>query len=231
MVRKILTLGFIFLRINNQRMTFLKYLFTKAFLKQLLFAVLALIILSFLILWWLRGTTNHGQKIEVPNLAKMSLDDVEDILDENDLRFEILDSANYNPDFPKYSVIEQIPKAGKFVKQDRKIYLYLNPSGYRKVIVPEVVGKTRRQAEPTLLAMGFKIGKISYRPYIAKDELLEMRYKGEKIEPGTELQITSVVDLILGDGSGSLRQDIDGAGENTSDGEEPGMEIEDDGGN
>lgn len=231
MVRKILTLGFIFLRINNQRMTFFKYLFTKAFLKQLLYAVLALIILSFLILWWLRGTTNHGQKIVVPNLAKMSLDDVEDLLDENDLRFEILDSANYNPDFPKYSVIEQIPKAGKFVKEDRKIYLYLNPSGYRKVIVPEVVGKTRRQAEPTLLAMGFKIGKISYRPYIAKDELLEMRYKGEELEPGTELQIMSVIDLILGDGSGSLRQETDGEGESASEGEEPGLEIEDDGGN
>lgn len=231
MVRKILTLGFIFLRINNQRMTFFKYLFTKAFLKQLLYAVLALIILSFLILWWLRGTTNHGQKIVVPNLAKMSLDDVEDLLDENDLRFEILDSANYNPDFPKYSVIEQIPKAGKFVKEDRKIYLYLNPSGYRKVIVPEVVGKTRRQAEPTLLAMGFKIGKISYRPYIAKDELLEMRYKGEELEPGTELQIMSVIDLILGDGSGSLRQGTDGESESASEGEEPGLEIEDDGGN
>jgi beta-lactam-binding protein with PASTA domain len=139
----------------------------------------------------------------------MSLDDVEDILDESNLRFEILDSANYNPDFPKYSVIEQIPKSGKFVKEDRKIYLYLNPSGYRKVIVPEVVGKTRRQAEPTLLAMGFKIGKISYRPDIAKDELLEMRYNGEKLDPGSELQITSVIDLILGDGSGSLRQEVE----------------------
>lgn len=231
MVRKILTLGFIFLRINNQRMTFLKYLFTKAFLKQLLYAILALIILSFLILWWLRGTTNHGQKIEVPNLAKMSLDDVEDILDENDLRFEILDSANYNPDFPKYSVIEQIPKAGKFVKEDRKIYLYLNPSGYRKVTVPEVVGKTRRQAEPTLLAMGFKIGKVSYRPYIAKDELLEMRYNGEKLEPGVELQITSVIDLVLGDGSGSLRQGADGDSEGLENGEDALPEVEEDGGN
>lgn len=188
-------------------MTFLKFLFTKVFLKQLVMAVLAMIIMSFLILWWLRATTNHNQKIEVPDLAKMSLDDVEDTLDELDLRYEILDSANFNPGFPKYSVIEQIPAAGKFVKEDRKIYLTLNPSGYRKVRIPPVVGKTRRQAEPTLLATGFKIGKVSYRPYIAKDEVLELRYKGEKVEPGTELQKTSVIDLILGDGSGSLRRD------------------------
>jgi eukaryotic-like serine/threonine-protein kinase len=104
-------------------MTFFKYLFTKAFLRQLLYAGLALIILTFILLWWLRITTNHNQKIEVPNLAKMSLDKVEDQLEELDLRYEILDSANYNPDYPKFSVIEQIPKAGKFVKENRKIYI------------------------------------------------------------------------------------------------------------
>jgi len=181
-------------------MTFFRYLFTKAFLKQLLFAILALIVLTFLALWWLRSTTNHNQKIEVPSLSKLSLDKVEEQLDELDLRYEILDSANYNPEYPRYSVIEQIPKAGKFVKEDRKIYLTLNPSGYRKIAVPDVLGKTGRQAEPTLLAMGFSIGEVSTRPHIS-DQVLEMRYKGEKLAPGTEIPKTSTIDLIVGDGS------------------------------
>ncbi|MCB0452057.1 MAG: PASTA domain-containing protein [Aequorivita sp.] len=181
-------------------MTFLQFVFSKAFLKQLLLAIVALLVLAFLILWWLRISTNHNEKIEVPNLAKMSLDKVEEKLDEMDLRYEILDSANYNPDYPKYSVIEQIPKPGKFVKENRKLYLTLNPSGYRKVEVPDILGRTRRQAEPTLLAMGFEIGKISYRPHIS-DNVLEMRYKGEKLDPGTPLQKTSVIDLIVGDES------------------------------
>lgn len=181
-------------------MTFFQFIFTKAFLKQLLLAFVAILVLGFLILWWLRVTTNHNEKIEVPNLSKMSLDKVEDKLDEMDLRYEILDSANYNPDFPKYSVIEQIPKPGKFVKENRKLYLTLNPSGYRKVEVPDVLGRTRRQAEPTLLAMGFKVGKISYRPHIS-DNVLEMRHNGEKLDPGTPIQKTSVIDLIVGDQS------------------------------
>ncbi|PVW16980.1 PASTA domain-containing protein [Marixanthomonas spongiae] len=190
-------------------MTFFRFLFTKSFLKQLLLAILALIVLSFLAMWWLKATTNHGQKIEVPSLGKLSLDVVEDKLNELDLRYEILDSANYNPDFPKYSVIEQIPKAGKFVKENRKIYLYLNPSGYRKIEVPNVIGRTRRQAEPTLLAMGFKIGKISYRPDIS-DQVKEMRYKGEKLEPGTKIQKTAVIDLIVGDESlNRVHDDLD----------------------
>src|SRR5690554_4718713 len=181
-------------------MTFFRFMFTRTCLKQVIIAFLAIVVLGFIILWWLRITTNHNEKIPVPDLAKMTLDKVEKKLDEMDLRYEILDSANYNPKYPKYSVIDQIPKPGKFVKENRKLYLTLNPSGYSKIEVPNVVGRTRRQAEPTLLAMGFEIGTISHRPHIS-DNVLEMRYNGEKLEPGTPIQKTSVIDLIVGDQS------------------------------
>ena len=189
-------------------MTFIKFLFTKVFLKQLSIAIIALLGLAFVILFWLKFTTNHDQKIEVPSLAKMSLNIATDKLNELDLRFEILDSSNYNPDFPKYSVIEQIPKAGAFVKENRKIYLTLNRSGYVFLKIPEVAGKTRRQAEPTLISMGFEIGKITYKSYIALDEVLEMSHKGKKLNPGDEIQKTSVIDLVLGDGEGGLKTQL-----------------------
>lgn len=197
------------MQINIKFMTFIKFLFTKTFLKQLLIAIIALGVLIFLILSWLDSSTNHDQKIRVPSLAKMSLDNVDTKLGEINLRFEILDSSNYNPDFPKYSVIEQIPKAGEYVKENRKIYLTLNRSGYPFIIIPEVVGRTRRQAEPTLIAMGFKIGKITYMPYIAEDEVLEIKNRGKKINPGDELQKTEVIDLVLGDGEGNLKRNIE----------------------
>ncbi|EDM43881.1 hypothetical protein SCB49_09825 [unidentified eubacterium SCB49] len=186
-------------------MNFFKFLFSKTFVKQLLFAIVTLVILVFLLMLWLKSTTNHGETIEVPNLAKMELDKVESTLDDIDLRYEVMDSANYNPDYPSYSVIEQVPKAGKFVKENRKIYLALNPSGYAKIPVPNVVGITKRQGEPTLLATGFKIGKISTRKNIAEDQILELRYKGKVLKPGTKLSKTSVIDLVIGDGSGSYR--------------------------
>ncbi|WP_432411519.1 PASTA domain-containing protein [Rasiella sp. SM2506] len=212
-------------------MSFFKYIFSKAFIKQLLLIIVGLIVLSFVVLWWLKSTTNHGQQIEVPDLAKLTLTDVENVLDENDLRYEILDSANYNPEYPRFSVIEQIPKAGKFVKEDRKIYLTLNPSGYRKVKIPNVVGKTRRQAEPTLLAMGFKIGKVTTKPHMS-DQVLEIRHGGSKIDPDTELEITSVLDLIVGDESLSRinrnNEDSENDSETTNDNNEA---PEDDGGN
>ncbi|MDG1328675.1 MAG: PASTA domain-containing protein [Flavobacteriaceae bacterium] len=190
-------------------MTFIKFLFTKVFLKQLSIAIIALLGLVFIVLFWLKFTTNHNQKIEVPNLAKMSLDTAENKLIELDLRLEVIDSSNYNPDFPKYSVIEQIPKAGEFVKENRKIYLTLNRSGYVYLKIPEVVGKTRRQAEPTLISMGFEIGTITYKSYIALDEVLELNYKGKKLKSGEKIQKTSVIDLVLGDGEGGLKTQLE----------------------
>lgn len=183
-------------------MNFIKFIISKTFVKQLLIAIIVLLVLIFLTTLWLRGTTNHGQQIEVPNLSKMSLDKVEEKLDELDLRYEVMDSANYNPNYPRHSVIEQVPKAGKMVKENRKIYLALNPSGYAKIKVPNVLGITRRQAEPTLLASGFKIGKITERKDIS-DNVMEMKYKGKKLKPGTTLEKTAVIDLVVGDKSGS----------------------------
>lgn len=188
-------------------MSFLKFLFTKTFLKQLGYAVLVLFGLSLIFLWWLRFSTNHGQQIEVPNLAKMTLEQAEEALDDLDLKLEVMDTTNYNPEFPYKTVIEQIPKAGKYVKEDRKIYLSINRSGYPMIEVPPVVGKTMRQAEPTLKAVGFEIGKINYRKYIAKDEVLEISFEGKKINPGDKIQKTSVIDLVLGDGKGGLNRE------------------------
>lgn len=188
-------------------MGFFRFIFSKTFLIQLVLAGIVLVILAFLAMQWLDYSTNQDQRIEVPDLAKMNLDIVEDRLDELNLDFEILDSANFNPDFPRYSVIEQAPAPGKFVKEDRKIYLTLNPSGYRKVEIPEnLIRKTRRQVEPTLRSLGFEIGDVSYKPDIAEDAVLEIRHKGKLVEAGEKLMKTSVLDLVLGDGSGRYRE-------------------------
>ena len=201
-----------------------RFIFSKTFVIQIVLAIVVLVVLSFLTMQWLDYSTNQDQRIEVPDLAKMNLDNVEDRLEELELDFEILDSANFNPDFPRYSVIDQVPAPGKLVKEDRKIYLTLNPSGYRKIEVPNnLVRKTRRQVEPTLRSLGFEIGEISYKPDIAEDAVLELRHKGKLIEPKEKLMKTSKIDLVLGDGSGRYR----GADEDTLDVEnEPESEVD-----
>ena len=182
-------------------MSLIKFLTSKVFLKQLGLALVALIVLSFFMLKWLKVSTNHGQFIKVPQLQGKTLDVVEIELDDNDLEMVVQDSANYNPNYPRFSVIEQQPEAGSLVKENRKIYLTLNPSGYRKVAVPKILRRTIRQAKPTLEALGFQVGKITYADDIGKDEVLAMRHKGNRITPGTMLPKTSKIDLVLGNGN------------------------------
>lgn len=201
-------------------MGFFKFIFSKAFIKQLLLALLVLILLVFGLLYWLRASTNHDQRIAVPDLSKMSLGLVQQELENADLNYVVIDSSNYNPDYPTYSVIEQNPAAGKFVKEGRKIYLVLNPSGYRKIEIPQLVGRTQRQVEPTLLALGFKIGKIDYRDHISSDEVLELRHDGKTLKVGDALRKTSVIDLVVGNGKGSYRTSGDAAQDVINDAEE-----------
>lgn len=181
-------------------MSIIKFLGSKVFLKQIVLAICATVVLAFLILSWLKATTNHGEFIQVPNLKGKSLETTNIELKDLKLRMEIQDSANYNPNYPKFAVIEQYPLAGESVKEDRKIYLILNPSGYRKVQIPDVVRRTFRQAKPTLESVGFVIGTITYVNDIGKDEVLEMSHKGSKLREGDLLPLTSKIDLVLGNG-------------------------------
>ena len=179
-----------------------KFISSKIFLIQLVIAIALTVIIGFIVLQWLDSTTNHDQRIAVPNLAKMSIDEAKEVLANKDLRLKVReDSANFNPDYPRYSVIDQDPKGGSTVKENRKIYVTLNPSGYQKIEVPDVIHQTRRQAEPMLIASGFKIGTVTYKPDMS-DQVLELRYKGKEIKPGIMLEKTSTIDLIVGDNGG-----------------------------
>ena len=181
-------------------MSLVQFLKSKAFFKQLGLAIVALIVIVFLMKQWLKSTTNHGEFIKVPDLKGKTLETVEIELDDNDLVMEIQDSANYNPKYPKYSVIEQYPRAGTQVKENRKIYLTLNPSGYRKVAVPNIVRRTFRQAKPTLETLGFEVGKVTYIDDIGKDEVIAIKHEGNTIKAGELLPLTSKIDVVLGNG-------------------------------
>ncbi|WP_299337125.1 PASTA domain-containing protein [uncultured Psychroserpens sp.] len=181
-------------------MSLVQFLKSKTFFKQLALAAVALVLIIFFTMQWLNSTTNHGEFIKVPNLKGKTLETVQIELDDNDLVMEIQDSANYNPKYPKYSVIEQYPKAGTQVKENRKIYLTLNPSGYRKVAVPNIVRRTFRQAKPTLETLGFVVGDVTYVDDIGKEEVIAIKHKGKTIKAGVLLPLTSKIDVVLGNG-------------------------------
>ncbi|WP_321828070.1 PASTA domain-containing protein [Maribacter dokdonensis] len=180
---------------------FFNFLKSKTFLIQLGLAVLVLIITIFLVLRYLNSTTNHGEFVEVPDFSKKSVMEMRKSIEEAGLRYEVLDSANYNPDYPRFSIIEQNPMAGSKVKENRKVYFTVNPSGYKKVTVPQIIQVTKRNASSMLKAVGLDVQRVTYIDELGKDMVYRIKFKGKDIKPGDKLPKTSKIELICGNGS------------------------------
>ena len=152
--------------------------------------------------------TNAGKTVESladvsPEHAEMERyfsEQVEEKLDALNLDYVLLDSVDYKKDFPKHSVVEQDPVAGSKVKEDRKIYIKINSSGFTTVRIPNLIEKTYRQALPTLNAIGLQEGEITYVPYLGKDMVLKMMMNGLELRAGAKILKDSKIDLVLGDG-------------------------------
>ncbi|NHF60751.1 PASTA domain-containing protein [Flavobacteriaceae bacterium TP-CH-4] len=187
---------------------FLNFLKSKTFLIQLALAVVVLIVLVFLSLQWLKSSTNHGEFVEVPDFSKLSVPDMRTAVEAAGLRYEVLDSANFNPDYPRFSIIDQNPPAGNKVKRNRKIYLTVNPSGYKKVTVPNIEQVTKRNATSMLRAVGLDVQRTTYIDELGKDMVYYIKFKGKRIKPGDKIPKTSKVELVCGNGNRTQRSQI-----------------------
>ena len=192
-------------------MSLRKYLSSRVFIVQVLIAVAIVIAVAYLFMHWLTFTTDHGNEISVPDLRKLTEEQVQTKLDELDLDYELLDSVDYRSDFPQFSVVEQDPSPGTKVKVGRKIYIKVNTSGFSSVQIPNLIEKTYREAVPTLRALGLDEGTITYVPNLGKDMVLEMRFKGRNLKVGDRVLKSSKIDLVLGDGKMSYQEEENAA--------------------
>jgi beta-lactam-binding protein with PASTA domain len=181
-------------------MSLRNYLTSRVFFGQVAAAFGIIAVLAYFFIHWLTYTTDHGHEITVPNLARLTEEQVETKLDELDLDYVLLDSVEYNKNFPKFSVVEQDPLPGAKVKVGRKVYIKINASGFSSIKIPDLIQKTYREAVPTLRALGLEEGTITYIPNLGKDMVLEMRLNGRNLKAGDKVLKSSKIDLVLGDG-------------------------------
>ena len=97
--------------------------------------------------------------------------------------------------------MEQDPPAGSKVKENRKIYFTVNPSGYKKVTVPNIIQVTQRNAASMLRAVGLDVQRVTYIDELGKDMVYNMKHKGKYVKPGDKLPKTSKIELICGNGT------------------------------
>lgn len=181
--------------------TFKDFLKSKVFFKQLIKALGITVITVLVLMQILRLITRHGNSITVPNLIGMELVEAQQLIEQNKLNIKVMDSSKYDPSFPKFAILEQSPKAFKEVKSKRKIYVSINPSGYAKVKIPDIIQITMRNAISKLNAVGLQVDTISYIPALGKDMVYAIKFKGDSISVGSELARMSKIELVCGDGT------------------------------
>ena len=190
-------------------MIFFKFLFSKTFLKNLLAAIVLTVVIVFGVKLFLGLYTHHNEYHVVPDLTKKSYEEAKQILESRKMNLVVIDTVDYNPKYPRYSIIEQNPKKNDKVKIGRKIYVKINSDAYANVTIPNIIGKTERQAKTLIVSSGFKTGKISTRPYFAEIVLYAFHQK-DTLKNGDKIPKTSTIDLIIGDG----KRAIDGKSSN-----------------
>ena len=181
-------------------MNLIKFLLSSVFFKNIFYIIILTIIVVFGVFFGLDFATQHNKYVKVPELFGLNISKAIETLKNKSLNIKILDSAKFNPNYPPSTVLEQFPNPNNEVKKGRKIYLTLNPVGYKKMKVPNLIQITLRNAETLLNAVGFELGELIYKDNIGKDMVLEMRHEGKKIEPGHTLPQRKKIDLVLGNG-------------------------------
>ena len=159
-----------------------------------------LIFLVFALLIFLNVFTRNNQSIEVPNLVGKSIDQFDKKLSEIELKYMIVDSANFNPNYDIGSVLDQEPNAGSKVKKGRKVYLTLNSSDFKDVKLPKINGLTLRQARNVIESLGFTFGEIEYVDDIAYNVVISISSDSLILNEGDFLKKTSTIDFKLGNG-------------------------------
>ncbi len=169
------------------------------------------IVLSIFIMWFtlkaLDIYTMHGQSIDVPDFKGKLVSELEDYSSDYDVTYEIIDSI-YDSNLPKGSVIMQDPAAGTKVKDGRRIYLTVVAMKQEMVQMPDLLDLTLRQASAMLETYGLFVGKLKYVPDIARNAVLQQKFKGEKIEEGTQIAKGSKIDLVLGQGEDNEKVEV-----------------------
>ena len=169
--------------------------------KRFYIHVFILIFLGLGIIWGtiysLKDFTRHGEEIVVPDFSGLLFSELQEDPSYKNFRFAIIDSV-YDLDREKGSVVSQNPKAESKVKSGRNIYITIVAFSPEVVEMPELVGRSLREAQSLIETYGLKITKLSYRADIARNAVLEQLYKGEDIEEGQIIEKGSGIELVLG---------------------------------
>jgi len=188
-------------------MTLKEFFKSKTFKLNAIAAIGITILLIVVNMIALRFYTNHGDSVTIPDLKGKTSQEVTSILDKLDLRVQIRDSV-YSREVAPGTVLDQFPKPGMKVKQNRNIQITLSAISQVKIPMPQLTDISYRQAINLIESSGLIAGKIEYKVSEFPNLVLEQKIDGRNVRVGEMTPKGSVVDLVLGSDSNGETSEV-----------------------
>jgi beta-lactam-binding protein with PASTA domain len=100
------------------------------------------------------------------------------------------------------TIIYQTPGPNANVKTNRPVYIIINSRNVHQVAVPEINDVSYRQADAMLQSIGLTVANVEYSPSEYKDLVIDIKFHGRSILPGTRIPEGSSLVLVVGSGLG-----------------------------
>ena len=176
----------------------------KDVIRQLFFFGMSGVIVLLLFFYvYLPFSTNHGEAITVPDVYGIPMDQLDEVLINRNLRYEINSDSGYNSALAPLTVLKQFPLPNSKVKENRKVYITLNALDAPLVNMPDLTNGSLKNALMILTTNDLKFGTSQYVPDLAFNAVLIKKFEGAEIKPGKKIPKGSIIDLIIGDGYGN----------------------------
>ena len=170
---------------------------------NILTSIILIVVVCYIVFWRLDVYTHHGEAVEVPDLSGLYVEEAELLLKDCNLGYEIIDSV-YIRNKKGGEIAEQSPMAGTKVKKSRKVYITVNSKQRKMVMVPNLVGESRRKAQSNLKTLGFNVDSVRYEPYEFNDEVLSLMWGDSVLTTGVRVPDGSQIILVVGQNDMSI---------------------------
>ena len=182
----------------------MKSIFKKIFTLPVYIHLLAVIVLSFFVVYtvlkFIDSYTNHNQAVLVPDIRNLQIEDAAPVLEQKLLRYTIVDSI-YTKEKAPGAIIDLTPEVNSKVKKNRIIYITINAQSEESKTIPDLTFISYRQAYAYLKSLGFKDVEEKYVSGEYRDLTVGVEYKGALVASGTRVPLSAKLILVISDGN------------------------------
>lgn len=167
-------------------------------LMNILYIILASIVLIWFLLLFIDSWTRHGDEAIVPMVKGQSIELATRTLAEDGFSCEVMDSVFGSTQTPG-TVVEQTPREGSHVKPGRTIYVSIVAYSPKMVTIPDFLNVSMRQGVSMFEGIGLKVTVVTV-PSEYKNLVLGAKINGHQIRAGERVPSSSSVILEVGGG-------------------------------